>query len=283
MRRRMFIAGLGAVAGWPVVALAQQGEPVRRIGVLTNGTDTEPLTTLMIELLRDELQKLGWIEGRNLRLDFRFGSGDANQTRVFAADLVQLAPDVLVAAYRVALVALQQQTKTIPIVFLGGGDPAENPVVTGIGGSYRRSVETAARSLGVQVDAIQVTNAAGMKAAIEAFAVEPNGGLLPSPGMSAVAPDELIRLAAQYRLPTVSGADSFAAAGGLMTYGSDTVELCRGAATYVGRLLRGAKVSDLPVQYPTKFHLAINLKTAKVLGLAVPPSILLRADEVIDE
>jgi putative tryptophan/tyrosine transport system substrate-binding protein len=207
----------------------------------------------------------------------------------------------------VALVALQQQTKKIPIVFLGGGDPAENgavrnsaqpegnatgfansfgslggkwmellkevapnitrvlhmyPVVTGIGGSYRRSVETAARSLGVQVDAIQVTDAAGMKAAIEAFAVEPNGGLLPSPGMSAVAPDELIRLAAQYRLPTVSGYDSFAAAGGLMTYGSDTVELCRGAATYVGRLLRGAKVSDLPVQYPTKFHLAINLKTA---------------------
>jgi putative ABC transport system substrate-binding protein len=136
--------------------------------------------------------------------------------------------------------------------------------------------------LGVQVVAIPVSDAVGMKAAIEAFAAEPNGGLLANPAMSAIAPDEWIRLAAQYRLPAVSGTGFFAANGGLMSYYSDGTERYRGAATYVDRLLRGAKVGDLPVQYPTKFRLIINLKTAKALGLEVPPSILLRADEVIE-
>src|SRR5262249_34996950 len=147
---------------------------------------------------------------------------------------------------------------------------------------YLDSIVEAARSLGVQVIAIPVSDAVGMKAAVEAFAAEPNGGLLPSPGMFTIAPEEFIRLAARYRLPAISGIPSFTAIGGLMSYGSDLTELSRGAATYVDRLLRGAKVGDLPVQYPTKFRLVINLKTAKALGLTVPPSILLRADEVIE-
>jgi putative ABC transport system substrate-binding protein len=154
--------------------------------------------------------------------------------------------------------------------------------VGNLGPSYLPWVETAARSLGVQVVAIPVSDAAGMKAAIEAFAAEPNGGLLPSPGMAAIAPDELIGLAAQYRLPAISGIPSFPANGGLMSYSADRDEIFLGAATYVDRLLRGAKVSDLPLQYPTKFRLVINLRTAKALGLDVPPSILLRADEVIE-
>jgi putative ABC transport system substrate-binding protein len=150
------------------------------------------------------------------------------------------------------------------------------------GSSYLRSVKTAAQSLGAQVIAIPVSDAAGIKAAIEAFASEPNGGLLPSPGIIAITPlVELARLAAQYRLPTISGISSFPADGGLMTYSADRDEIFRGAAAYVDRLLRGAKVSDLPVQYPTKFRLVI-LKTAKALGLEVPTSILLRADEVIE-
>jgi putative ABC transport system substrate-binding protein len=155
--------------------------------------------------------------------------------------------------------------------------PADNP-----GSTYLHSVEAAARSLGVQVLAIPVSDAAGIKAAIEVFAAEPNGGLLPSPAVFAIAPDELIGLAAQYRLPAINGTPSFPANGGLMTYSADRDEIFRGAATYVDRLLRGAKVSDLPVQYPSKFRLVINLKTAKALGLEVPPSILLRADEVIE-
>jgi len=323
MRRREFIAGLGA-AGWPLAARAQQGERVRRVGVLTFGAETDTAAGApMRKLLGDELRKLGWIEGRNLRLDFRFGNRDDTQTRVFAADLVQLMPDVIVTSYTVAIRALQEQTKTIPIVFYSAGDVLEKGTVTNSarpegnvtgftnafgslggkwlqllkevapditrvlfiyvegGGYYLQSVETAARSLGVQVVAILVSDADGRKAAIEAFAAEPNGGLLATPGSVAFAPNELIRLAAQHRLPAIYTGVLPPASGGLMTYSADSESL-RGAATYVDRLLRGARVSDLPVQYPTKFRLAINLKTAKALGLEVPASILLRADEVIE-
>jgi putative ABC transport system substrate-binding protein len=276
--------------------------------------------------LSDELQRLGWFEGRNLRLDFRFGNGDANQTRVFAADLVQLTPDVIVTVYLVALRALQQQTKTIPVVCVGAGDPFERGTVTNtahpegnvtgfstvfgsLGGKwldllkeiapnvtrvahlypadnlasiYLPSIETAGRSLGVQIVAIPVSDAAGMRAAIAAFAAEPNGGLLPSPAIVDVALRELVPLTARLLLPAVYGRRSLPASGGLLSYDSDGAEILRGAATYVDRLLRGAKVSDLPVQYPTKFRLVVNLKTAKALGLEVPSSILLRADEVIE-
>jgi putative ABC transport system substrate-binding protein len=157
------------------------------------------------------------------------------------------------------------------------------PVVANLRPTYLDSVEAAAQSLGVQIVAIPVSDADGMKAAVQAFAAEPNGGLLPSPAIIILAPLELIRLAVQYRLPAIYGGDPRPAAyGGLMSYSPDLDELFRGTATYVDRLLRGAKVSDLPVQYPTKFRLVINLKTAKALGLAVPASILLRADEVIE-
>jgi putative tryptophan/tyrosine transport system substrate-binding protein len=241
MKRREFIAGLGGAAVWPVAARAQQA--VRRVGLLTfDDIGLRPsLLLTTTKLLRDELQKLGWIEGRNLRLEIRFGSDDT-QTGVSAVDLVQLDPDVIVTTYLVALRAVQQQTKTIPIVFIGTGDPIESGAVsnpahpegnaTGLanafgslgskwlellkgiapnvtrvlclyaaGSGYLRSVETAAQSLGVQVVAIAVSDANGVKAAIEAFATEPNGGVIATPGAIVLAPRELARWAAQYRLP----------------------------------------------------------------------------------
>jgi putative tryptophan/tyrosine transport system substrate-binding protein len=326
MKRREFIAGLGGAAAWPLAARAQQGERMRRVAFLAYGGDTDiGFGALSFRrLLRDNLEQLGWVEGRNLQLDFRFGDGDVRKTSAFAADLVQLVPDVIVTAYRAAFEEVQQRTKTIPIVITGGGDLLENgavlnsahpegnatgfpnlfgslggkwlqllkevaPNITRVGsiyptdraGSYLQWMETAGQSLGVQVVGVLVSDAASVKAAIEAFAAEPNGGLIPTPALYAIVPlDEFSRLALQYRLPAIS-VDAFAANGGLMGYSSDIIETIRGAATYVDRLLRGAKVSDLPVQYPTKFRLVINLKTAKTLGLEVPSSILLRADEVI--
>jgi putative tryptophan/tyrosine transport system substrate-binding protein len=320
MKRREFIAGLGGAAAWPLVARGQQGERVRRVGVLTSSFD---VPNGIVRLFRDDLKQLGWSEGRNLRPDLRFGNGDATQTRAFAADLVQLSPDVIVAVYLEAFEEVQQRTKTIPIVAIGGGDLLENGAVrnlshpegnatgfpnvfgslggkwlellkevasnitrigsiypTSMGGSYLQSMETAAQSLGVRVVRIPVSDAASVNAAIEAFAAEPNGGLIPSPAINAIVPpDELSRLALQHHLPTVYG---FPFPGGLMSYAADLYEPIHGAATYVDRLLRGAKVSDLPVQYPTRFRLTINLKTAKALGLEVPSSILLHADEVIE-
>jgi putative tryptophan/tyrosine transport system substrate-binding protein len=289
--------------------------------VLTSGFDT-PNDPSFQRFLR-ELERLGWSEGRNLRLDLRFGNGDARKTSTFAADLVQLAPDVIVVVYRAAFAEVQKRTKTIPIVAIGGGDFLENGMVRNLshpegnatgfpnvfgslggkwlellkevapnitrvgsiypasiraGGSYLPWMETAGQSLGVRVVRIPVSDAASVKAAIEAFAAEPNGGLIPSPAVAAIVPlDELSQLALQYRLPTVYGF-----AGGLVNYFPDLGEQIHSAAIYVDRLLRGAKVSDLPVQYPTKFRLVINLKTAKALGIEVPTPLLARADEVIE-
>jgi putative tryptophan/tyrosine transport system substrate-binding protein len=316
IRRREFFVGLGGAAVWPLAARAQQGERVRRVGFLTYGSEI-----VWQKTLRDELEKLGWTEGRNLRLDSRFGNGDATKTRDFAADLVQLAPDVIVAVYGASFRQVQQRTKTIPIVIIGGGDLLENgqvknlshpegnatgfpnifgslggkwmqllkevaPNVMRVGSIYPAgsvtpvigSLEAAAQSLGVRVVRIPVSDAASLKAAIEAFAAEPNGGLIPSPAARAIVPpDELSRLALQYHLPTVCGVP-----GVLVNYFPDLGEMIHGAATYVDRLLRGAKVSDLPVQYPTKFRLTVNLKMAKALSLEVPLSVLARADEVIE-
>jgi putative ABC transport system substrate-binding protein len=147
---------------------------------------------------------------------------------------------------------------------------------------YGRYIEAAAPNLGVKIETIQISNAAEIKVAIERFGAEPNGGLLPGPGLSDIAPHELVRLAEQYRLPAIYALSFFPADGGLMSYATDSIELVHGAASYIDRILRGAKVSDLPVQYPTRFRLVINLRAAKAIGLAIPPSLLLRADELIE-
>jgi putative ABC transport system substrate-binding protein len=320
LKRREFIALLGgAAAAWPLAAQAQQDGRVRRVAVLA--LREFPAFKAVLQ----ELGELGWIEGRNLRLDVRFGGGDIHRTRDYATELVKLAPDAIFAPGGVAMDALQQETKTIPIIGMAGdfnergtlknvAHPEGNitgcaifgslggkwlellreaaPNITRVaylnragiqvGDSYGRYAVEAAQNLGVRIETIQVNNAADIKAAIERFAAEPNGALLPNPGMLSIAPLELVRLAEQYRLPAIYGVSSFAAAGGLMSYSSDTIELVRGVASYIDRILRGAKISDLPVQYPTRFRLVINLKAAKAIGLTIPDSLLMRADQLIE-
>jgi putative ABC transport system substrate-binding protein len=315
LKRREFIALFGGAAAWPLAARAQQDGQARRVAVLAFGPP--PRAVLQ------ELGELGWIEGPNLRLDVRFGSGDIERTRADAAELVKLAPDVIYAAGGVAVDAVRQETKTIPIIGVYG-DLTERGIVknvahpegnvTGFGNfgslggkwvellrqaapnvthvayltrnttadSYQRYAVAAAQNLATRFETIQVRNAADIKAAIERVAAEPDGGLLPNPGMLGIAPRDLLRLAEQYRLPAIYGSSSLATDGGLMSYGGDAIEAVRGAASYIDRILRGAKISDLPVQYPTKYRLVINLKAAKAIDLKIPDSLLLRADQLIE-
>ena len=325
IRRREFVALLGGAAAWPLAARAQQRDRVQRIGVLLPSAETDEQSLSTMRLTRDELQKLGWIEGRNMQLDFLFGDNfDENRTRSKAAELVKLAPDVIITVAGAPLRAAREQTETIPIVFLSGegADIGENiarpeanvtgfrtsfvslggkwlellkeaaPNVTRVaylvtlGGrtTYLASVEPAARALGVQLVTIPVSDAAGMKMAIENFAAEPNGGLIANPGIQAVVAmrRELIRLAQQYRLPVISTGPFFAVDGGLLSYDTDPLELFRRAVTYVDRILRGAKVSELPVQFPSKFRLVVNLKTAKTIGVEIPPTLRALATDVIE-
>jgi putative ABC transport system substrate-binding protein len=326
MRRREFIAGLGA-AGWPMVARAQPAERVRRIGVLSGGSEDSVVTRANLTALREGLAMLGWIEGRNLRIDLRFTASDPDRIRAYVIELVSLAPDVIVTTSRPATTAAQQQTKTVPIVFTAGSDPESSgevrnirrpegnttgviiaedslsgkwlellkeaaPYITRVAllfnpqtvnFSYFPSIEAAAPLLGVHAIKTPVRDPLEIVRAIDAFAVEPNGGLLVIPVLPSGANFEmLIRLAAQHRLPAVYYSRVGVAAGGLMTYAAVPSDGYRRAATYVDRILRGAKVAELPVQFPTKFELVINLKTAKALGLDMPPSLLARADEVIE-
>jgi putative ABC transport system substrate-binding protein len=326
--RREFITLLGGAAAWPLAARAQQGERVRRMGVLALGADP-PLNGALgadrpLNAIRAELKELGWIEGRNLRLDVRLDGGDnIDRTRAYAGELVKLAPDVIIAISGAARDALRRETKTIPIIALSG-DLNEGGVVRNVerpegnitgfaiafgslGGkwlellkeaapnitrvayltragnaaSYERYIVAAAQNLGVRIETILVGNAADIRAAIERFAAAPNGGLLPGPGMLGIAPLELVGLAEQYRLPAIYGID-LTAYGGLMSYANDQTELAHGLASYIDRILRGAKIGDLPVQYPTRFRLVINLKAAKAIGLTVPPTLIGRADEAIE-
>jgi putative ABC transport system substrate-binding protein len=329
MRRRQFITLLGgAAASWPIAAGAQQEERVRRIGVLLGGENDQVNQTL-IAALRDGLAKLGWAEQRNLRIDLRFGGGDANRFRAYAAELVSLAPEVIVTSGGAATRALQQQTQTIPIVFTGAGSSVDGGLVTNLarpernvtgivnlfssmGGKwlellkesaprvervaviydpqllpndsgYIFSIEEAARALTVKAIRVQYSDAVDLVRALDAFALEPNGGLIvlpptPTPANSGA----ILRMAAQHRLPAIYSTRAQAAEGGLMAYGSNQVDRLRRASAFVDRILRGTKVGELPVEQPTKFELVINLKTAKAIGLSIPESFLLRADEVIE-
>jgi putative ABC transport system substrate-binding protein len=327
MRRRDVITLLGgATAAWPLAARAQQGERVRQIGILGGSPDDDPTTRAQLDGLREGLAKLGWIEGRNLRIDLRFTGSDPDRMRAYAAQLVSLGPEVIVTSSAPATRAAQEQTQTIPIVFTAGNDPVTNGLLqntarpegntTGftstvdsligkwlellkeaaphimrvalvfnpqtVNAGYLRSIEAAAPLFGVQTLKTPVRDPLEMVRAIDAFAAEPNGGLLVVPVLPNDSYQMLYRLAAQHRLPDIHSNRRYVAAGGLMTYGADFPDIYRRAATYVDRLLRGAKVSELPVQFPTKFELVVNLKTAKAIGLTIPESLLSRADEVIE-
>jgi putative ABC transport system substrate-binding protein len=326
MRRREFIAGLGTAAAWSLSVRAQQGERVRRIGVLITFDENDPLAKSQLSALTRALADLGWTDGRNVRMDLRWAGGDPTRTRALAQELVGLQPDILVGAATPTTVALQRETRTIPIVFANVDDPVGSGLVvalnhpggniTGFGyleasmvgkwlqllseiapGLKRAAImfnpdtasqstyvfETAARSLKVMPITAPVRSDAEIETAIIALGREPGSGLigLPDTFMN-VHRTTIISAATRNNVPAVYAFSAFARGGGLLSYGPDPVDNWRRAATYVDRILRGEKPGDLPAQFPTKFEMILNLKTAKALGLAVPPSILLRADEVIE-
>jgi putative ABC transport system substrate-binding protein len=328
MKRREFIALVGgAAAAWPVMAPAQQPEPVRRIGVLVGLAENDPEMKERLAGFRHGLEKLGWSEGSNVRIDYRFAPAGA-QANLLARELVALQPDVILAQSTPATAALKPETSTIPIVFAGVADPIGSGFVAslarpsgnltgllqyeeGITGKwlamlkeiapnltraallanprtaafdyFLRSAKTLAPSLAIEVVPMPIENANDIERSIEGFAREPNGGLvLPPDTTTVIHRDLIITLATRHRLPAVYAVRVFVAAGGLMFYGIDFVELYRQSASYVDRILRGAKAADLPVQLPTKFETVVNLKTAKALGLTVPQGLLVAADAVIE-
>ncbi len=328
MRRREFVTVIGGIAAsWPLVARGQQAT-MRRVGVLIGTTESDPETKRRVEGLVQGLREAGWIEGRNIHLDYRFGGADPERMRRYAAEIVALAPDVIVVHSNDYVAALRQVDRTIPTIFAQVGDPVGSRFVDslarpggnltgfttfepGIGGKwlqtlkeiaptvtrtlvlfdakiianleYLHAVETAASEMGLTVIAGPIQNPSEIEHSITTFADGSAGGLLvlPSP-TTGVNRERIIGFAAQYRLPAVYAFRFFAISGGLASYGVDTADLYRRAASYVDRILRGAKPADLPVQQPTKFELVINLRTAKALGLELPPTLLARADQVIE-
>jgi putative ABC transport system substrate-binding protein len=328
IRRREFITLLGgAAAAWPLAARAQQGDRVRRIGVLIGLDENDPVARSRISAFTRALADLGWSDSRNVRLDLRWAGAEANRIRALAQELVGLHPDIIVTDTTQAATALQRETRTIPIVFASLSDPVASGIVprlnqpggniTGfanweasLGGkwlellseitpglkraaimfnpdtaptTYMPSVETAARSLKIAPIPAPVHSDTEIETAIIGLGREPGGGLVVMPDVFVhVHRAPIILAAARNNVPAVYYLSDFARDGGLLSYGIDQVENYRRAATYVDRILHGAKPAELPVQLPTKFDMIVNLKTAKALGLTVPPSILLRADEVIE-
>jgi putative ABC transport system substrate-binding protein len=329
MRRREFITLLGgAAAAWPLVASAQQAERVRRIVVIVPATVDNSDFQARIGAFLQGLQQSGWIIGHNVRIDTRWATSNANDIRGHVAELVPLAPDVILAHGSSTVGPLLQATRTVPVVFPVIGDPVGAgyvdslarpggnatgfmifeysmggkwlevlkeiaPSVTraavlrdptqGGGTSVFAAIQAVAPSLRVEVNPVNVRDSGDIERAVAAFARSPNGGLIVTASGSAfVHRDLIVTLAARHKLPAIYFERLFVAAGGLISYGASEIDNYRRAASYVDRILKGEKPADLPVQAPTKFELVINLKTAKALGLTIPPSLLARADEVIE-
>lgn len=328
MRRRDFTILFGVAVAWPLAGRAQQPDQVRRIGVLIPLAEDHPEAWPRAMAFQRALAELGWTDGRNVRIDYRF-EGRAERFRTHATELVALAPDVVVGNTTAVVTAFRQATGTIPIVFAGVMDPVGQGLVPGlaqpggnitgfgleepnIGGKWLEvlkaiapnvtriavifnpetapyapmflpSMDAAGLSLAVERVAAPVRTEAEIEQAMAAAARSQSGGLIVLPDPFTAAHRELIiALAARHRLPAVYPLRSFVAGGGLIAYGIDRVDLYRRAAAYVDRILKGARTADLPIQMPTKFELAINLRTAETLGLDVPPTLLVQADEVIE-
>jgi putative tryptophan/tyrosine transport system substrate-binding protein len=327
MRRRAFITLLGGAAAWPLAARAQQGERVRRIGVLMNSTADDAVSQDRLTAFVQGLQELGWTVGRNLQIDYRWGAGNVERYRIFAAELVALTPDILVTVGAPAVEALQRATRTVPIVFTSVTDPVggglvaslarpggnttgftlseyglsgkwlellkeiaprvmrtavlRDPVAVGIG--QFAAIQAVAPSLQVELSPVDVRDAGEIERAVTAFADRPNGALIVTASAFTMIHRELIiALARRHQLPAVYPFRYYITSGGLISYGPDPIDLARRAASYVDRILKGESPADLPVQNPTKYELVINLKTAKALGLEIPPTLLARADKVIE-
>jgi ABC-type uncharacterized transport system substrate-binding protein len=282
MQRRHFIILLGGTAvGWPLAVRAQQGERMRRIGVLVPATPDDARFQTFVGAFLQELQSLGWSIGRNVRIDTHWATGNAAAIRKHAGELVALTPDVILSHGASTVRLLLQATRTVPIVFPVVSDPVANGFVDSLG--RPGVIQAMAPSLKVEVTPINMRNADEIERSLAAFARTPSDGLIvTASGPAYNYRDQIIALAARHKLPTVYYEHVFVAAGGLMSYGPDFVEQYRQAAHYVDRILKGEKPGDLPVQAPTKFELVINLKTAKALGLSVPPSLLASTNEVIE-
>jgi putative ABC transport system substrate-binding protein len=328
LRRRRFITLLGgAAAAWPLAARGQQAERVRRIGVLMNLASDDAEGQARLAAFHQGLQQLGWTVGRNVQIDYRWSAGNADYIRKFAAELVALAPDVIVSTGSPSVAVLQQATRSVPIVFTAVVDPVGGGLVASLarpGGNatgfmlfeYSTSgkwlellkeiaprvmraavirdptltaavaqfaaIQGAAGSLGVELSPIDMRDAGEIERAVTAFSRVSNGGLIVTASGSSARRSLIITLAARHKLPAVYAFRYFATSGGLISYGPDIIDPFRRAAGYVDRILKGEKPADLPVQTPTKYELVINLKTAKALGLEVPPTLLARVDEVIE-
>ena len=326
MRRREFITILGSAVAWPLVARAQKP---RQIGVLMNRVATDAEGKAFVTAFMQQLSKLGWIEGENLHVEYRWNNGDAALARRYAAELVALTPDVILSASTNNLTALQRLSPTTPIVFVQVSDPIAQGFVLSMahpGGNitgftpyeftmgekwiellkqfapkitrlavifnpqtspqskfFMAAIEAAAPRFGVSVAALPVQDVAHIESAIEDFAKQPNSGLLfPTDSFTVVHRKLFVEATARHQVPAIYSSDLFVRDGGLISYHATLEDEFRRAAVYVDRILKGAKAGDLPVQTPTKFNLVINLKTARSLGLEVPISILLAADEQIE-
>jgi putative ABC transport system substrate-binding protein len=331
MRRREFITVVGVAAiTWPLTARAQQPDRVHRVGILMSASENDRGYQALLATFRDELGRLGWVEDRNIRIDYRWSAVDAQSRQRSAKELITLQPDLMLAQSTPTAAALVQQTSTIPIIFFSVGDPVGegfvaslsrpgrnvtgfinmeasmsgkwlellkevaphirsvailfNPATAPGGGSYYLNPFNAAvRSFGLEATAVPVHDASEIAPVIATQALKPNNGLVV---MSDVFPlvhrMEITTLAAHYRLPAIYPYREFVDAGGLLSYGNDLRDNYRRAAAYADRILRGDRPSELPVQVPVKFELVINLKTAKALGLTVPNTLLVYADEVIE-
>jgi putative tryptophan/tyrosine transport system substrate-binding protein len=330
MKRRQFITLLGSAASWPLAARAQQPERMRLIGVLMSVEENAEGKT-ELSAFTQGLAESGWTDGRNLRMEVRWGGGDVDRTRTFAKELVALQPDVILAQGTPGTAALQRETRTIPVVFVVVADPVGPGFVTGLsrpGGNitgfinseavmgakmlellreiapglervamifdpdtapgrgtyYLRDFEAAARSSNLKSIAADARSDADIETVVTSLGGEPRGGLVVTPDYFMFNhTEQIVSQAARNNVPTVYPWKSVVVKqDGLLSYGPDLVDIVRRSAPYVDKILRGAKPADLPVQVPVKFEMAVNVKTAKVLGLTVPPSILLRADEVVE-
>ena len=331
MRRREFITLLGGTAAttaWPLAARAQQNERIRRIGVLMGQAADDQQGQARATAFMQALQNLGWIDGRNVQIDVRWGAGNSEKIRRHVSELVALRPDVIIASGSATVGPLLQATNAVPIVFVVVPDPVgagfvdslarpggnttgftifeysigakwlellkeisprikrvavlrDAAIAAGVG--QFGAIQSAAPALGVELSPVNVRDAGEIEHAVAAFSRLPDGGLIVTgSSLAAVHRDLIVMLATRHNLPTIYYERFFVSAGGLLSYGPDLVDQHRAAATYVDRILKGEKPADLPVQAPTKYELAINLKTAKALGLTVPPTLLARADEVIE-
>ena len=328
MRRRDFIQGIAGAAAWPLAAHAQQDERSRRVAVLMNYLVNHPEAQARVAAFRAQLREAGWIEGRNIQIDFYWGAGGIDHMQAAVAALIGLSPHVVVSSGTAATKAVQQATSSIPIVFANVADPVGAGIVTSlarpggiatgfanyeytVGGKwleilqqtaprvnrfavmqdannpsldgFMREIENAATRLRVQATAAPVRNASDIEHKIEMLARELNAGLIVLPdGLMISQRDLIVRLAAQHQLPTIYSERAFTSIGGLISYSYDAVAQFGRAASYVDRILKGTKPSELPVQGPTRFELAINLKAAKALGITIPDKLLGTADEVVE-